>query len=383
MNLKYPYALYLDSKILGTAKQLISFYEQGIFSIENTIIYLKKYKQSSKSFSKLFKAKGIPFQFMKPKDLDILSGQTIFYAFNAQSNCRFVANRNLKHIFITHGESNKVASIKPIIRIYDHVVMAGELSLERYYRSGLFDEHDYQTGRLIMMGDTFIGKTGFNLDKSGEPVLLYAPTWEGGLENENYSSLQNIKVTFENILQQSKNLECNSILIKAHPNTGHRIPGYKKYLVQLAILLAKEGLKVYINNINFWIGLVYYLRVYNIRVISNIRKFKVLHSFLDLSAIESQCLNENITYNIFYSKHRLREDIPQSYLALYKIIGISIDEISVDKEKFNVNPNIYKKIRNELFFYDIGNFDSVRFENRVEQLVKYIDIKSAEYKHVD
>src|SRR5690606_6956186 len=126
--------------------------------------------------------------FMSPGDLDGLREQTVFYLFNAQSNCRLVANRRLKHIFITHGESNKISSIKPITRIYDHVVMSGRLSLSRYYRSGLFDAHDYATRRLVMMGDTFIGRTWLG-SVGRTPVLFYAPTWEGGLPAEDYSSL--------------------------------------------------------------------------------------------------------------------------------------------------------------------------------------------------
>ena len=125
MKPRYPYALYLDSKILGTATQLLSFFEQEIFSRDNTIIYLKRYKESAVAFQKIFEREKIPYRFMRPSELDQLSDQIIFYAFNAQSNCRLVANRKLKHIFITHGESNKVSSVKPIIRIYDHVTMAG------------------------------------------------------------------------------------------------------------------------------------------------------------------------------------------------------------------------------------------------------------------
>lgn len=327
MKPKYPYALYLDSKILGTATQLLSFFEQEIFSRDNTIIYLKRYKESATAFQKIFERARIPYQFMRPSELDQLSDQIIFYAFNAQSNCRLVANRKLKHIFITHGESNKVSSIKPILRIYDHVIMAGKLSLERYYKSGLFDEHDYTAGRLILMGDTFIGRTGFNPNTGKESVLFYAPTWEGGLESENYSSLQNINVVSKAILECAKTLNFYKVLIKPHPNTGHRSSLYKKRLVSLICKLSQSGIQVllYSNNLSFsWIDKIRFQKN-GVSLLSSLRKYRAEYAFVDISAMESQCLNESIDYSIFYRRSTLRQDIPRVFFDHYLSEGIEID----------------------------------------------------------
>lgn len=372
MNSKYPYALYLDSKILGTARQLISFYDQGIFSAENTIIYLKKYKESYRKFSLLFATKGIPFKFMKPRELDALTGQTIFYAFNAQSNCRFVANRNLKHIFITHGESNKVSSVKPIIRIYDHVIMAGKLSLERYYRSGLFDQHDVETKRLIMMGDTFIGRTGFSSDKSCKPALFYAPTWEGGLESENYSSLVNIDLVYEVLVTALKELRLKTIVVKPHPNLGHRLPTYEKKLVNLLCKLASYGytVKLKSNGLLFSYINKFKMRRNNIYLLDNMSAYCARLAFVDVSAMESQCINECINYRIFYRPSLLRNDMSEKYLSFYKKKGISLDYIDINHKSKDGRTSF---IKNDLCDFTVSLWDRMSKKDRIDNLVEFIN----------
>lgn len=362
--IQYPYALYLDSKIIGAARQLVAFFQQGIFDSHQTIIYLKKYKESAKLYSQIFDEEGIVYQFMKPSELDNLEDQVIFYAFNAQSNCRLVANRKLKHIFITHGESNKIASVKPIIRIYDHVVMAGELSIERYYKSGLFDKHDYETGRLIMMGDTFIGRTGFSSDSTKEKVLFYAPTWEGGLETENYSSLQNIKLVHSTILQLSGQLKFKSIIVQAHPNIGHRDEKIKKDLIQLLLLLRKNGFQVYFqaNGVQFSWRAKYLLSHSGVIFIRALNDFYAIHALVDISAMESQCVVESIPYNIFYSSRALRNDIPEYYLQLYHDVGISLDEINLSNIRTNYD---FSRMKTKLINFSKRHWQNLDFSERI------------------
>ncbi|PWD87738.1 CDP-glycerol glycerophosphotransferase [Ignatzschineria cameli] len=345
MKSRYPYALYLDSKILGTATQLLSFFEQEIFSRDNTIIYLKRYKESAASFQKIFERARVPYQFMRPSELDQLSGQIIFYAFNAQSNCRLVANRKLKHIFITHGESNKVSSIKPIIRIYDHVTMAGQLSLERYYKSGLFDEDDYKKGRLILVGDTFIGRTGFSLSTKATPVLFYAPTWEGGLATENYSSLKNIELVKSCLLQALKQLNINRIVIQPHPNLGHRTKKYLDKLIELILYLKKSGVEIYFHHNEISISFIQKIKIQRsgVKIIepSHLKNYYAKHAFVDISAIESQCINELIPYFSFYDEINLREDIPTIYLDRYQKVGVEVNQNGIELDLKNGGYNLF------------------------------------------
>ena len=75
------------------------------------------------------------------------------------------------------------------------------------------------------MGNTFIGQNNFFYSPSSKN-LLYAPTWEGGIPEENYSSIGDLALN--NLIEISVNNNIKNIYIQAHPNLGHRD---KKYLV--------------------------------------------------------------------------------------------------------------------------------------------------------
>lgn len=333
-----PYYIYLDSKIVGAARQIVTFFENEVFSRDNTTILVKKYKHhSSREIGKIFELNAISYRFVLANDLDALEKGIIFYPFNAQSNCRAVANRKLKHIFITHGESNKVASVKPIIRIYDYVVTAGQAGIDRYLENGIFSQYDVDSGRIIPMGDTFIGRTGLSTNKNGEEVILYAPTWEGGIESENYSSLaySDRVVTLLKEVAYSHNV--STILIKPHPNTGSRLPEYRQLMskISVALMSAQSKLRVllYSKSItpSFWER--YKWRKLGIILIDDLSEYQAKLGVCDISAMETQLLNEDILY------YQCGVNFPSSQMAYYQNALIDLqknDEIKpLDKTAFN------------------------------------------------
>lgn len=301
----YQHYIYLDSKIIGTAKQIVVYFEQKIFSKKDTLILIKKYKhKSAKLIAKTFENYNLAFRFVNMGDLDQLEKGIIFYPFNAQSNVRAVANRKLTHVFITHGESNKVSSIKPIIRIYDHVVTAGQAGIERFIKNKIFNTHDIEMGKFIKMGNTFIGKTELNTNDEGKPCLFYAPTWEGGIEQENYSSLENIHFIVSTLLALSKEYDSKEIVIRPHPNTGHRLKHYRQNLLRLIRILSQYNLKVSIFCKNFTISWFETLQCkrYNITRLMNLNHYSARVAVCDISAIETQLINENILYYLYWNK---------------------------------------------------------------------------------
>ncbi len=322
-----PQYLYLDSKIVGAAQQITEFFKQGVFS-EKTTVLLKYYKHPShKRILAVFQASGVSVKVVRNSDLDNLTEGIVFYPFNAQSNCRLVANRKLTHIFITHGESNKISSVKPILRIYDYVATAGDAGIDRLLQHKIFTPCDIEQGRLIKTGDTFIGKTGLNAEAE-EKVIFYAPTWEGGVPNENYSSLCNIRLVSQYLLQACRHYHLNHVVIRPHPNTGHRLDEYQQNLWQLINELRNRKIQVslYIGQIkfNFWQKIR--LSKIDVRLIGQLSSFAAELAFCDLSAIETQLLNEQIPYYIFgtekhyttlfYKKHN--EIYQQSFLDISK-----------------------------------------------------------------
>ncbi|URL02554.1 CDP-glycerol glycerophosphotransferase [Avibacterium sp. 20-126] len=299
-----PYFIYLDSKIVGTAKQIMTFFENGIFPRENTTLLIKKYKhRSAKVISHLFQKANVTHRFVKAADLDALREGIIFYPFNAQSNCRAVANRNLIHIFITHGESSKISSVKPIIRIYDYVMTAGDAGIDRFFNHKIFFPADLE--RLITGGDTFVGKTGLS-DSSDNttPVIFYAPTWEGGIPQENYSSLSYTELVTRVILQLSQCYHTDHIVIRSHPNTGYRLAEYKEFLLHLIENLLKESKKLILfkPHLNFSLLQTWKLKRKGVCLVDTLQHFNAVFGLCDISAVETQLLNENIPYYLFCSK---------------------------------------------------------------------------------
>lgn len=301
-----PYFIYLDSKIVGTAKQIITFFENGIFPRGNTTLLIKKYKhKSAKVISHLFQKTNITYRFVKAADLDALQEGIVFYPFNAQSNCRAVANRNLTHIFITHGESNKISSVKPIIRIYDYIMTAGDAGIDRFFKHKIFSPSDSE--RLITGGDTFVGKTGLSAPSNNTtPVIFYAPTWEGGIPQENYSSLSYTQLVTKTILQLSQYHQTDYIVIRPHPNTGYRLAEYKEFLLHLIENLLKESKKLILfrPHLNFSLFQAWKIKRKGVRLVDTLQDFSAVFGLCDVSAVETQLLNENIPYYLFCSKEQ-------------------------------------------------------------------------------
>ncbi|OOH85096.1 hypothetical protein BMT54_11920 [Pasteurellaceae bacterium 15-036681] len=299
--------IYLDSKIIGAAKQIVAYFEQGIFSKKDTVVLVKKYKhKSAKQIARIFSQYRLMFRFVRMRDLDHLGKGVIFYPFNAQSNVRAVANRKLKHIFITHGESNKIASIKPIIRIYDYIVTAGQAGIDRFIANGIFSSHDVEHGRFIKMGDTFIGQTGLAQPDTGKACLFYAPTWEGGIEQENYSSLENISFVMSTLCELARQYDINEIVIRPHPNMGHRLKIYRQHLLELIKLLSMNGFSIVIFSRHFtfsWLEKLK-LRRYKIQSLDDLSHYYARFGVCDISAMESQLLNEDIPYHLYWNSFR-------------------------------------------------------------------------------
>lgn len=333
----FNHFIYLDSKIIGTARQIAVFFKRGIFQKENTQVLIKKYKhKSAKQLSNIFKQEHIPFRFVNMNDLDNLSSGVVFYPFNAQSNTRSVANRRLKHIFVTHGESNKIASIKPIIRIYDYVTTAGQAGIDRFLAHQIFTQHDIDLGRLIMMGDTFIGETGLLCHGQGIPCIFYAPTWEGGVQHENYSSLSHVEIMSKTIINLCEKYGVHHVVLKPHPNTGHRLPIYKQYLWRLAYDLSSQNLNVTIHknfSISKWKS--WKLRKKNIDISDTLNNFYAMEGLCDISAIETQLLNEDIPYSIFWDK------------ALHKNILANQESYSPSPLNTNLNGTYFWEINSQ------------------------------------
>ena len=360
--------IYLDTKIIGAVKQTINYFNEGVFSKENTVIVWKEYQVVNSKIKKLFSKTSIKnVSFKKFSQLpNFENNSVIFYLFNAQSNCRITANRNLKHIFITHGESNKISSVKPIIRIYDHVIVAGDAGIDRFLDSKLFSICDIEQNRIIKMGNTFIGDIKLSYDENSENIL-YAPTWEGGVKEENYTSLSNDLKIAKKIVQFAIKYNKKNIIIQPHPNLGHRDLRYKIYLINTINYFHNHNLNVFLKNweMPFLQKIRLYVKKVKLYDISHLEKMGIFYAFCDVSAIETQLLDKKIPYFIFFNKMKKaipsKEIIKEYYRQIQKL---------KDSDSFNKNKKLLLDMSNYYIGYEEEQLKDMQKVNRVQWLVE-------------
>lgn len=359
--------IYLDSKIIGTAYQIVQYFNSQVFDRYNTVIYFKTYKESYKQFVHIFKKNYIQFNaFEKFSDINMASNAVVFYLFNAQSNCRLVANRNLKHIFVTHGESNKAASIKPIIRIYDYVVTAGQMGINRYLSHKIFNSMDVAEGRIIMMGNTFVGRSAYVHNKNAD-ALLYAPTWEGGVPEENYSSLEWPNI-FQKLLDYLRQKNVNTLVIQPHPNLGHRLDYYKVKLYAGTKFLLQSGIQIVMVKDSIEAQDYYYKLKFKsfFKFENKNSSIEIQEAFSDISAMEAQLYADFIPVRTFIKdeQYNFKDEFLNHY---YQQTAILTDHHIMDYH----NP-LKNDFYNYIFGYSFPLVFNMSLHERIEWLVHHI-----------
>ena len=372
------YYIYIDSKIEGTIDQLMSYFQAKVFYPEDCIcIYFKYYKEVEKHIKNKFNSTKIKYKFIrKNSDFFFERNKIVFYLFNAQSNCRVVANRHLTHIFVTHGESHKLASIKPILRIYDFVITSGKVGIERLLRAGIFNlSNVHNENRIIPMGNTFIGQHHYRYNETSE-VLLYAPTWEGGVIEENYSS---VSQQAENILNHliEKNT-INHLMIQLHPNLGHRDKSYLYHIKQLIKNLKKKNIKITIIKSTIQMGDRLRFSGCNLIAKSRMSTTMVKAAVVDISAMEIQCFSEYIPTLVLYRAVRLMDlIIPKRVKYLYGL-DKSMDLYNFNYFDFNIRAAEMEPHRDYLISYQEPHLAELSFQARIHWLCHFVQEKKQE-----
>jgi hypothetical protein len=112
-----------------------------------------------------------------------------FYVQGNQSNQTFQRNRQLTHIWLNHGDSDKVANFSARHGTYDRIFVSGQQGIERYAAHGV----NLPAERFAIVGRPQIERIELRDERLplGRPrTVLYAPTWRGGRPATDYSSLR-------------------------------------------------------------------------------------------------------------------------------------------------------------------------------------------------
>nr|WP_202472310.1 hypothetical protein [Streptomyces sp. SID4921] len=170
-------------------------------------------------------------------NLDLSTVRVCLYPANVGKNIHMLRVPTMKHVFIGHGDSDKLASVNPYSKVYDEVWTAGRAGRDRYALAdvGIRDEDIVEVGRPQLAPiQSWTGTT-----RNPIPTVLYAPTWEGWDDNPGNTSLL---LAGENIVRRL--LKADSpvrVIYKPHPFTGIRSAKAKAVNARIKAMVAKAA----------------------------------------------------------------------------------------------------------------------------------------------
>ncbi|MEU7471596.1 hypothetical protein AB0A94_24255 [Streptomyces sp. NPDC044984] len=170
-------------------------------------------------------------------NMDLSTVRVALYAANVGKNIHMLRVPTMKHVFIGHGDSDKLASVNPYSKVYDEVWTAGRAGRDRYAIAdvGVRDADIVEVGRPQLAPiQTWQGVPGDRM-----PTVLYAPTWEGWDDNPGNTS---ILLAGENIVKKLVEADpAVRVLYKPHPFTGTRSAKAKAAHQRIIALVEKAA----------------------------------------------------------------------------------------------------------------------------------------------
>jgi hypothetical protein len=121
-----------------------------------------------------------------------LDAKVVLYCNNAGLNFESLVDARRLHVHINHGESDKQSMASNNAKAYDRVFVAGDAAVQRYV-TGLLD---FDATRLVRIGrpQLDLPRTPL-LPPSERRTVLYAPTWEGDADYNDYTSIDTLGET--------------------------------------------------------------------------------------------------------------------------------------------------------------------------------------------
>ena len=219
---EYKYFIFINSKVTNIIDQIFPHFEKGFLDKDKVLIVYKHHFESVKYIERDIKKYGLQGHcIINLRDIPSVKDAIWIYTHNSMHNFA-VINKNLysTHIWIGHGDSEKIAYYKKMIRIYDYIFVVGDLSIERFITHKIFGEGERY--KFIRIGKMALCSVLPTTVKEGKKALLFAPTWEGAMAEENYATLHLPQENAQFIQTVSNQLDIDTIVIKLHPNTGIR-----------------------------------------------------------------------------------------------------------------------------------------------------------------
>ncbi|KOV57721.1 membrane protein [Streptomyces sp. NRRL WC-3618] len=172
-------------------------------------------------------------------NLDLRTVRVALYAANVGKNIHLLRVPTMKHVFIGHGDSDKIASVNPFSKAYDEVWVAGRAGRDRYAIAdvGVRDEDIVEVGRPQLAPI----RASRAVPEAQVPTILYAPTWEGWDDDPGNTSLL---LAGENIVRELVAADPPvRVLYKPHPFTGTRSDEAKAAHERITALVEKAAVE--------------------------------------------------------------------------------------------------------------------------------------------
>jgi hypothetical protein len=165
--------------------------------------------------------------------------KVVLYVNQNAKNFQMFRYGRMWHVFINHGESDKMYMTTNQFKAYDYALVAGDAALDRLRRKLWdfdLDRKAIPIGRP--QADHFSGELPYPSDE--RIVVLYAPTWEGDRAAAAYGSIASHGVALSRAILASP---AHRLVYRPHPRSGVLDPDYRAANEQIIAAIAAANTK--------------------------------------------------------------------------------------------------------------------------------------------
>ena len=146
---------------------------------------------------------------------DQIDFKVALYVNNGTRNFQSLAHQAMLHVHINHGESDKICMVSNQVKAYDRVLVAGEAALQRHQAALI----NFDQNKLVPVGRPQLDHVpASSLPTSERRTIVYAPTWEGENEANNYTSVDVYGAEIVSTVLAQPNVR---LIYKPHPRIAH------------------------------------------------------------------------------------------------------------------------------------------------------------------
>ncbi len=171
--------------------------------------------------------------------IDSNNYKVVLYVNNSFTNFQAMAAKKAFHVHLNHGESDKMSMTSRQMYAYDVVAVAGQAAKDRLKNALIVSDENKE----VVIGRPQLDLLNKPMDVNTErKILVYAPTWEGDQDANNYSS---VDVYGEQIVSAMLKIPNSTLLYKPHPKVTtspkpHMIRAHKAVLSLLDSANSKD-----------------------------------------------------------------------------------------------------------------------------------------------